>query len=99
MVKNNTLIVLFCAVVLAGAVYYFNFRHPKDAATPQDTSKPALALQASDVIGITLSHPSRADQPPIDFEKRGGDWQITQPVATAADQPTLEGLVDEIAGA
>lgn len=99
MVKNNTLIVLVCAVILAGAVYYFDFRHPKDTAAPKDTSKPALSLQASDVTGMTLTHPARAGEPSIELEKRGNGWQITQPVDTAADQPTIEGLVDEIAGA
>jgi Domain of unknown function (DUF4340) len=104
MVKNNTLVVLVCAVILAGAVYYFDFRHPKDDdAAPKDTSKPALSLQASDVTGIMLSHPGQASTPggvpAIDFEKRGGNWQITRPVDTAADQPTLQGLVDLIAGA
>ena len=99
MVKNNTLIVLVCAVILAGAVYYFDFRHPKDTSAPKDTSKPALSLQASDVTGMTLTHPARAGEPSIELEKRGNGWQITQPVDTAADQPTIEGLVDEIAGA
>jgi len=99
MVKNNTLIVLLCAVILAGAVYYFDFRHPKDDSAPKDTSKPALSLQASDVTGMTLSHPVRAEDPAIELEKHGDDWQITQPVQTEADQPTIQGLVDEIAGA
>ena len=99
MVKNNTLIVLFCAVVLAGAVYYFNFRHSKDDTATKDTSKPALNIQASDVTGMTLSHPAQAGQPAIEIEKRGADWQITQPVDTEADQPTIDGLVDLVAGA
>jgi hypothetical protein len=99
MVKNNTLIVLLCAVILAGAVYYFDFRHPKDDSPIKDTTKPAFSFQASDVTGLTLSHPARAGEPAIEFEKRGGKWQITKPVETAADQSTVEGLVDEVAGA
>ena len=48
---------------------------------------------------MTLSHPAQAGHPAIQIEKRGGDWQITQPVETDADQPTSRAWSIEIAGA
>lgn len=99
MIKKPTLIVLLCAVVLGGVAYYFDWKQTKDAATPKETSKPALSIQASQVTGITLSHPSQPNDPPIRFEKTGAVWSIIQPVATAADQSSVDGLLDTIAGA
>jgi hypothetical protein len=101
MVKKPTFIVLLCAIVLGVAVYYFDWKKGSEK-TPEtaDTSKPAFTgFQASDIASFTISHPAQPSIPPMQFEKRDGAWQIVQPLATEADQPTAGGIVDQIAGA
>jgi Domain of unknown function (DUF4340) len=101
MIKKPTWIVLLCAVVLAAAVYYFDWKkgqEKKPDAT--DTSKPVFSgFQPSDIASFTLSRPGEPSAPSIRLEKRAGAWQIVEPVATGADQPTAGGIADQIAGA
>jgi Domain of unknown function (DUF4340) len=96
-VKKPTLIILGLAIVLAGAVYYFDW---KGSSAPKVTPpKRAYSIQASDVVSLTLAHPNQPGEPAIHFAKRGGSWQIVQPVDTAADESTVDGLVDQLASA
>ena len=101
MVKKPTLIVLLCAVVLGAAVYYFDWKKGEaKKLDTADTSKPVFTgFQGSDIRSITISHPAQPSTASIQFEKRAGDWQIVQPLATEADQSTAGGIVDQIAGA
>ena len=99
MIKKPTLVVLLCAVILGGVVYYLNVKQTKEANVSTDTSKPALSMQASDVTGLTLSRPAKTGEPPIRFEKKGGSWQIDQPVETGADESSVDGIVDSAVGA
>ncbi len=96
-VKKTTLITLGIAVVLAGAVYYFDWRRGSEPkVTPP---KRAYSIQASDVVSLTLAHPNQPGEAAIHFAKRGESWQIIQPVDTSADQSTVDGLVDQLASA
>lgn len=97
MIKKSTLIVVLCAIVITGGVYYFQWRKSKHPAATADTSKPAFTVNASDIVSFSLSHPDQKDQPAIEFEKQKGAWRIMQPVETLADQPTAEGFVDQLA--
>ncbi|MGH9561531.1 MAG: DUF4340 domain-containing protein, partial [Terracidiphilus sp.] len=97
MIKKSTLIVLLCAIVAASGVYYLQWHKSKQPAAPADTAKPAFTVKAADIVSFSISHPAQKGQPAIDFEKQKGAWQIVQPVDTLADQPTAEGLVDQLA--
>jgi hypothetical protein len=101
MVKKPTLIVLLCAVILGAAVYYFDWKKGEQKKLDTtDTSKPVFTtFQGSEISSFTISHPAQPSTPAIQFEKRAGDWQIIQPVATEADQSTAGGIVDQIASA
>ena len=101
MVKKPTLIVLLCAIVLGAAVYYFDWKKGEEKKLDTtDTSRPVFtSFQGSDIRSFTISHPAQPAIPAIQFEKRSGDWQIVQPVATKADQSTAGGIVDQIASA
>jgi hypothetical protein len=101
MVKKPTLIVLLCAIVLGAAVYYFDWKKGEEKKlVSTDTSKPVFTgFLGSDIRSFTISHPAQPSTPAIQFEKRAGDWQIVQPVATEADQSTAGGIVDQIASA
>lgn len=99
MIKKSTLLVLLAAIVLGGAVYYFDWKRSSTEKPVTDTSKPVFALQPSDVNSLTLSRPAHAGEPEVRFEKRGDDWTILAPVETAADQSSVRGIVDGIAGA
>ncbi len=99
MIKKTTLLVLLCALILGGAAYYFEQRQERKSKAPEDASKPAFSIKASDVVSLTLSHPTKPDQPAIRIEKRSGAWRIVQPVETEADEPTAQGIVDQLAEA
>lgn len=99
MIKKNTLIVLLCAVVLGGAVYYFDWKRNAAEKPPADTTKPAFSIQVPDITSLTLARPAQKDEPAIHLEKGGDAWQIVQPIATDADQPSVEGIVVGLASA
>jgi hypothetical protein len=99
MIKKPTIVVLLCAIVLGGLVYYFDWKRGNEEKPAINTSKPAFSIQASDVKSITLSHPAKAGMPPIRLEKTGDNWNIVQPIQTQADQPTVDGIADQLASA
>jgi hypothetical protein len=85
MIKKPTLIVLLCALLLAGGVYFFDYRRSlKEKEKPvEDISKPAFSIPAgSEINSLTIRHPALSGMPPIQFEKRNGGWQILQPLQT-----------------
>jgi hypothetical protein len=96
MIKKSTLIVLLCAIALGGGVYYWQVRRAKELTTTTDKSNPAFSVVPSDIVSFSISHPGEADQRAINFKKENGAWRIVQPVETLADQPTVEGFVDQL---
>jgi Domain of unknown function (DUF4340) len=107
MIRKSTLLVLLIALLLGGAVYYFDWkRGEKEKEKPaDDSSKLAFSFQAADVASFTLSHPAKPDSPPnalqkpIVFEKKDGVWQIVQPVVTQADSSSAETIASDTAAA
>jgi hypothetical protein len=99
MIKKSTLIVLLCALVMGGAVYYFEWRSAKKEKPSEDTSKLAFTMQADDVTSLTISHPGKTDQPPIRLDYHTGMWSIVQPLDTGADTAAVRGITDGLAAA
>jgi hypothetical protein len=99
MIKKPTLIVVFCAIVLGVVVYYFDWKRGKQEKPAADTTKPALSIQAADVASLALTRPAKPGDPAIRMERRHDAWQILEPVDTAADQASVQGIVDGLAGA
>jgi len=97
MIKKPALILLAIAIILGGTVYYFDWKRGSSEKT--DTFKRAFNFQASDISAMILSHPSQPSEPAIHFVKRGDSWQIVDPVETNADQSTVDGIADQVAGA
>jgi hypothetical protein len=99
MIKKPTLIVLVCAILLGGAVYYFQWRSSKSPKPSEDKSKAAFSVQAGDITSLTILHPGKTDQPTIQLASRNGTWDITQPLETGADQSAVNGITDGLASA
>jgi hypothetical protein len=101
MIKKSTLIVLLVAILAGGAVYYFDWQRGQKEAekATQDTSKPAFSVQAQDISALSISYPADPKSQAIQLEKRGGAWQITQPIPTGADDPSVQGIVQQLATA
>lgn len=99
MIKKSTLIVLFCAAVLVGGVYYWTNKHDSKEAKPADASKPAFTVKAEDITSITLSRPANANSAAVQMTKDNGAWRIVKPVETDADQPSINGIADGLAAA
>jgi hypothetical protein len=99
MIKKSTLIVLLLAIIAGAAAYYFDWkRGQKEAANaPADSTKPAFTLQADDISALTISYPADPKSQPIHFEKQNGAWQITSPLQAGADDPSLQGILQQLA--
>ncbi|HXZ13111.1 MAG TPA: DUF4340 domain-containing protein [Candidatus Sulfotelmatobacter sp.] len=103
MIKKPTLFILLGAILLGAAVYFFDWKRSlkKEALElSAESGTPAFAMgSAADIKWIKLARPAELNQTPIQIEKRGDTWEITQPLPTEADQPSLEQMVSSIAGA
>lgn len=102
MIKKPTLIILLCAILLGGSIYYFDYRRSlKEKDEPaEDTSKPAFAIPSgAEINSLTLTHPAMSGMPAIQLEKRNGSWQILQPLQTDADSRALQNIVEGLSGA
>jgi hypothetical protein len=99
MIKKSTLIVLLVAVIVGAAAYYFDWKRGQKEAenAPADSTKPAFSLKADDISALTISYPADPKSQPIHFEKRNGTWQITAPLQTGADDPSLQGILQQLA--
>lgn len=99
MIKKTTLLVLLCAAALGAGVYYFDWKRGQAEPAVQDSSKPVFSMQAGDVVSLTLARAAQPAAPSIRLEKRNGAWEIVRPIEAPADQPAVEGMIDEIVGA
>ena len=99
MIRKSTLIILALALVLGGGVYWYQSKHAAPD-TPADTSKPAFAgVQAADIQSMTVEHLSGKNTAPLEFQRQNDGWEILRPVQTPADDSSVSGIADGIAGA
>jgi len=99
MIKKTTLAALLCAVVLGAAAYYFDWKRGSAEKPAEDQSKPAFSIQASDISSVTLTHPAAPGMPAIRLERRKDGWEIVEPLEAGADQPSAQGIADQLADA
>jgi len=102
MIKKSTLLVLLGAIILGAAFYYFDWRRAQKEAEAGivDASKAAFVIPAAaDINSLTLTHPAATEEPAIHLEKRGGVWQILQPMQTDADENVAGQLSTALAAA
>jgi hypothetical protein len=99
MIRKPTLLVLLCAVILGGVVYYLDWKNNDNTKSSESPSKPAFSVQADDITSLVLTHPAQQNVAPVHFEKQNGSWAIVQPIETGADESSLDGIVDQIASA
>lgn len=99
MIRKSTLIVLVCAILLGGAVYYFQWRSSKSPKSTEDNAKLAFSMKGGDITALTIVHPGKTDEPPIELKKQNGNWEITQPLETGADKSAVQGITDGLASA
>jgi hypothetical protein len=98
MIRKPTLLVLLVAIIAGAAAYYFDWkRGQKEAENAPADSVPAFSLKADDISALTISYPADPKSQPIHFEKRNGAWQITAPLQTSADDPSLQGILQQLA--
>jgi hypothetical protein len=83
---------LLLAVGLGAYVYYVE----RPAQEREAAKKTLLTVDRDTVTGVTLTYPERE----LRIEKdAGGQWRLTAPVDTAADQQTVKNLIDAIVDA
>jgi hypothetical protein len=93
--KKSTLIVVVLAIALGAFVYFYDSKHSVAPPTDEASWKPAFAVNADQIAGLTLVSGSGKTV----FAKQGKDWRITQPVSTRADQPSIDGIVNDLSSA
>ena len=100
MIKTTTLLVLLGAVLLGGAVYFFDVKRAekeKEKATA-DESKTAFSIgSGADIKSLTIVRPAAAGEPPVRLEKRDGTWWIVEPLLTDASDQVVQRMADGIA--
>lgn len=99
MIKKSTLIVLLCAALLIGGVYFFQWRSSKTEKPPEDTSRLAFSVQGGDITALTIERPGKTDQPALQLVNRNGNWDIMRPLDTSADSSAVKGITDGLASA
>lgn len=89
--KKSTLIVVIVAVALGAFVYFYDSkRAPKPVS--EDTSKPAFSIKPEQISSLTIHHANVT----VDLSKKGTEWDLTQPVATRADQTEIGSIVSDL---
>ncbi len=88
---RSFLVLLAVAAVLAGYLYYDSKREPGD----QKKQEKVFAGVLSDKIERVTVKAAGGDKTTI--EKQGTAWQMTQPVAAAADEAELSGITSNLA--
>jgi hypothetical protein len=91
-VKKSTLFMLLLAVLLGGAVWYFEFKREKPADDAAAESKPIFTYKQAEVSALTITRGEET----IALEKRGAVWHMTQPADSATDEGAVEELLSSI---
>ena len=99
MIKKPTLIVLVCAILIGGAVYYFQWRSSKNPPAVADNGKAAFTMQSAQVTALAITHAGKTGEPEIRLAKQDGKWDMTQPIETGANQSAANGITDALASA
>lgn len=90
--KKSTLIVVVVAVALGAFVYFYDSKHTPKPVASENASKPAFAVKSGQITGVTIHH---ADATVV-LKKTGSEWDLTQPIATRADQSEIGTIVDDL---
>ncbi|HYL63074.1 MAG TPA: DUF4340 domain-containing protein [Candidatus Methylomirabilis sp.] len=93
--KKSTLIVVLIAAALGGFVYFYDSKLAAGPPSDEASWKPAFSITVGDVSGLTVAN--KSNPAPIVFAKQGSNWNITQPISTAADQSAVSGIVSDLA--
>jgi Domain of unknown function (DUF4340) len=93
--KKSTLILVALALLLGGAVYYFEFKHPPKSDDGEEVSRTAFPFRTDDVTGLTITRNGQR----VVIEKQGEVWAIKQPVETGADASVIDGIATSLANA
>src|ERR1700675_306467 len=85
---RNTIIVLVLFALVGGYAFIVaNYSKPEEP-------KKLLAVKADDIAKIELKYP---DRDIVVERKKGGDWELTKPIGSDADQFQAKNLARAIA--
>jgi hypothetical protein len=89
------IVALAVLAALTATLYWSNHHKPAETAqTPVDVPPKILALQAADIVGVSLE---KKDAAAVVLKKEGNDWRLTEPQSLAADQSAVTGVVSTLA--
>jgi uncharacterized ParB-like nuclease family protein len=93
--KRSTLILILIAVGLGAFVYFYEIKRGGTRDEKTETSKPAFNFKREDLASLTLTRGGQT----VALEQQDNKWVIKQPVNAAADQSTVDSLVNGLTGA
>jgi len=93
--KRSTLILILIAAALGAFVYFYEVKRGKSRDAVEETAKPAFSFNQDDIATITVTRSGET----YAFEKRDGEWVITQPINTRADQSAIDSIASGVATA
>ena len=88
---RSFLVLLIVAAGLGGYLYYDSKREPSN---PNKLEKVFPALQSDKIDKVTVKS-DKGETTTV--QKQGAGWQLTQPVATGADESELSGITSNLA--
>ncbi|NQU12366.1 DUF4340 domain-containing protein [bacterium] len=91
MKSRSTLILVVCALVVAGLVWW-DFRQGTTTDQAEQNRRRLVDLDGSTVDRVELERSNQT----IVAEKRDGRWELTQPIAARADVAAVNALVNEL---
>jgi Domain of unknown function (DUF4340) len=92
--KRSTLILVAVAAAVGAFVYFREYRRPPANEKPV-AAKTAFHFAEADVAGLTIARAGSS----VAAERQGGQWQITAPVRTRAEQGAIGDIVDDLVDA
>jgi len=97
MSTRTTLVLLALLILVAGGVYFIEFRKPagEAAATPNAASSMLLNLTAPAINGITMRDTISNTQVSATCDV-SGTWWLTSPVAQPADPTTMSSVASQL---
>jgi len=88
---RNTLVLALIFLALGAYLYFVE----RERVAVEEAHEQVLEFDDDTVTRITIEHPGRK----IVLERDGAVWRLTEPVAAAADQRSVENLLSAVRGA
>lgn len=93
---KTTIIVAVLAIALGAFVYFYEIKGGEERREAEQQAKKIFLFEDDQVKGLTLAH---SGEEIVLAKAEDGEWTITRPIETEADESTVDGLVRNLKNA